>query len=57
MTINLENYKNVATALCVRIFVEEGTVLRFSDYITPLTINSELYTGLGELVGITTTNS
>lgn len=55
--INLENYKNVATALCVRIQVNDSTVIRFSDYATPLTINSELYTGIGKFVSITTTNS
>jgi len=56
MAIDLSSYKNIATALCVRI--DAGTeILRFSDYITPLTINEESYVALGQLTNITSTSS
>lgn len=67
MTINLSAYTSVETGLFVRIQVDEyrttstgsytSEVLKFSDYIRPITINSESYTGLGRLVGISSTAS
>ena len=62
MPINLSSYTSVETGLFVRIQVDEyrtGTsgsytseVLKFSDYIRPITIDSESYTGLGRLLSI-----
>jgi hypothetical protein len=67
MAIDLTSYQSVGTGLFARIEVEyykdtpeatpTSTVLRFSDYIQTVTINSEQYLGLGKLVGITTTTS
>lgn len=67
MTINLSSYNNIETGLFVRIACDyyrasEGdsftsAVLRFSDINRPITINSESYTGLGKLLGITASQS
>jgi hypothetical protein len=67
MTINLSAYGAVQTGLFVRIAVEEykatpnatptSTVLRFSDYNRAVTINSEVYTGLGRLMSVSSTTS
>jgi hypothetical protein len=67
MPIDLSSYTSVETGLFVRIQVDEykttsggsysAQVLKFSDYIRPITIDSESYTGLGRLVGITATSS
>jgi hypothetical protein len=67
MPIDLSSYTSVETGLFVRIQVDEyrtnstdgytSQVLKFSDYIRPITIDSESYTGLGRLVGISSTAS
>lgn len=67
MAINLTSYDHIATGLFVRIPVDyyksnanatpTSTVLRFSDYIHPVTINSESYVGLGKFVGISGSSS
>lgn len=67
MPIDLSTYQSVETGLFIRIQVDEyrtsstggytSEVLRFSDYIRPITIDGESYTGLGRLLGITTTTS
>ena len=67
MTIDLSSYDAVETGLFVRIQVDEyrttaggaysAEVLKFSDYIRPITIDSESYTGLGRLVGISSSSS
>lgn len=67
MTIDLSSYTNVGSAIIVRIRVDyykatptsEPTqeILRFSDYDRNLTIDDEVYLGLGSLVGITSSLS
>jgi hypothetical protein len=67
MTINLTSYGAIESHLFVRIQVDEyrtstiypysEQVLRFSDRLTPFTINEEEYIGLGKLMGITSSSS
>jgi len=67
MAIDLSNYTSIGTALVAAITVENykqnagdpftSTVLRFSDYNYPLTVNGNTYLGLGKFVGITSTTS
>ncbi len=67
MAIDLTSYTSIETGLFVRIQVDEystteggpytSEVLRFSDYIRPITIDGESYTGLGRLLGISATSS
>lgn len=67
MPLDLNSYSNIQSNLFVRIQVDEyrtGTsgaysaqVLRFSDYHGNFTINSEVYTGLGNLMGVTASAS
>lgn len=67
MTINLNSYFQIASALIVRIQVDDyratssseysSQVLRFSDWNQSLTIDSEVYQGLGQFIGITNTSS
>lgn len=67
MPINLSSYSAIETGLFVRIDVAyykaspsatpTSEILRFSDYKTSVTINSETYLGLGGLVGISGTSS
>lgn len=67
MTINLTSYKSIESHLFIRIQVDEyrtspssgytANVLRFSDMLTPFTINSESYLGLGKLMSVTSSNS
>lgn len=52
MSLDLSPYTGVQTNVFVRIDIPNYEVLRFSDYHKPLTINSELYDGLGQLVSI-----
>jgi hypothetical protein len=66
-TPNLSSYRSVQSNLFVRIQVDEYSltaggpytpqVLRFSDAITTYTIDSETYTPLGSLMGITASAS
>jgi len=57
MTIDLSTYAAVQTAMFARIDVPDYAVLRFSNYNRPITINSETYTNLGTLVGVTDSTS
>lgn len=67
MTINLTSYKSIQSNLFVRIEIDEyrttptgsytSEILRFSDKLTPFTINSESYLGLGKLMSITSSTS
>jgi hypothetical protein len=67
MAINLSAYKNIGTGLFVRLEVEyykatagsspTSEILRFSDYSRDLTLDGELYQGIGRLLGITATTS
>ena len=67
MTINLTSYKSIQSNLFVRIQVDSyrttagggytAEVLKFSDMLTPFTINSEVYTGLGRLMSVSSSSS
>lgn len=67
MPIDLSSYRSVETGLFVRIQVDEyrttpagsytSEVLKFSDYIRPITIDGEDYTGLGRLMSISASSS
>ena len=63
----LIDYSSIQTNLFVRLQIDDyrtssaggysSQVLRFSDKRTNYTINSEVYTGLGNLLGVTNSNS
>lgn len=67
MSLDLTSYASIQSNLFVRIQVDEyrnspsggytEQVLTFSDMLTPYTINSEVYTGLGKLMSITSSKS
>lgn len=57
MSIDLSNKPHIATALFVKIVVPDYDTLLFSNYHKPLTIYSENYAGLGQLIAITSTSS
>lgn len=67
MTINLTSYAAIESHLFVRIQIDEyrtiptnpysEQVLRFSDRLSPFTINEEEYIGLGKLMGVTSSSS
>lgn len=54
--IDLSSHKSIQSNLFVRIDAD-GTVLRFSDLLTSLTIDGESYVGLGNFLGVTSTSS
>jgi hypothetical protein len=66
-TPDLTSYKSIQSNLFVRIEVDyykpdeataaTSTVLRFCDKLTPTTINSEVYVGVGNLMNISSTGS
>lgn len=67
MAIDLSTYTSIGSALAVRLEIDKyrvnagdaftSQVLRFSDHLYPLTIDSESYLGLGNFLAITNTNS
>jgi hypothetical protein len=67
MSLDLTSYSSVQSNLFVRIQIDQyrtttsgsytEEVLTFSDMLTPYTINSEVYTGLGKLMSITSSKS
>lgn len=67
MTINLSNYKNIETALFVKLVcpyyrAQPGDTpitksLYFSQYDVPVTIDGDVYAPLGNLLGITETTT
>jgi hypothetical protein len=57
MSVNLDAYPAIYTALFVRIDIPDYTVMRFSDYYKALTINGESYTGLGSLMNVSDSTS
>lgn len=56
-TPDLSSYNKIETGLFVQISAGDGTVLRFSDYNTVVTIGGYEYIGLGKFVSITTSTS
>jgi hypothetical protein len=57
MALNLSTYTAIQTNVFVRIDIPEYQILRFSDFMTPYTINGESYTALGSLMGVSDTSS
>lgn len=67
MAINLSSYTNIQSNLFVRLVVEQysttaggpytNQVLRFSDKTGSTTIEGETYTGLGNLLGVSSVSS
>lgn len=57
MALDLSTYTSIQTNLFVRIDITGYSVLKFSDFNIPYTINSESYTALGQLLSITDTSS
>lgn len=54
---NLSSYNAIQTALFVKLDIDGTSSIRFSDYNQNFTISGELYQGLGQFVGITTSTS
>jgi hypothetical protein len=52
MSVNLTSYTSIQANNFVRIDVPDYSVLRFSDYHRDYTIDSESYTALGTLLGL-----
>jgi hypothetical protein len=57
MSLELGNRSSIITSLFVRIDVPDYEVLRFSGYNYPVTINSEQYLPLGQLLSVSTSTS
>lgn len=57
MIMDLRNQRAVRTALFVRIDVPGYAVLRFSDHDRDYTLFSEVYSSLGQLMGVSDTQS
>lgn len=67
MSIDLSTYAAIESHLFVRIQIDEyrttpsmpyaAQVLKFSDRLSPFTINEEEYIGLGKLMGVTSSSS
>lgn len=57
MTIDLTPYTSIQSNLFVRVDIHDYQVLRFSDYHRALTINTESYGALGQLLNITDTTT
>ena len=55
MSIDLSSYRAIQTALFCRIDIPDYQVLKFSNYNKVITIDGESYTGIGNLLGVTTT--
>lgn len=51
--IDLTAYPAIQTALFCRLDVPDFEVFTFSDYYRPITLDGELYTGIGNLMSIT----
>lgn len=57
MTINLESYPAIQSALFVKIDVPDYAILTFSNYNRNINIGGTNYSGIGQLMGITDTTS
>ena len=57
MSINLSSYKNIETGLFVSMVVPDYATLKFSDQYREVTLNGDTYLPLGNLLGISDTNS
>ena len=57
MALDLTTYDSIQTNLFVKIVIPSYATLTFSDYHRSLTIDSVAYTGLGQLLSISDTNT
>ena len=57
MTIDLSSYSAIQTALFCRMDVPDYDVLRFSSFNRNVTIDGEVYSALGTLLGVTDSTS
>jgi hypothetical protein len=57
MALDLSSYDAIQTNLFVKLVIPGYSTLTFSDYHRSITIDSLAYTGLGQLLSITDTNS
>lgn len=57
MALNLTTYDSIQTNLFVKIVIPSYATLTFSDYHRSLTIDSVAYTGLGQLLSVSDTNT
>jgi hypothetical protein len=57
MSLDLSSYDAIQTNLFVKLVIPGYSTLTFSDYHRSITIDSVAYTGLGQLLSITDTNS
>jgi hypothetical protein len=55
--LDLSSYTSIQTNLFVRLDIPGYSVLKFSDFSIPYTINSESYTALGQLLSISDSSS
>ena len=55
--IDLSSYTSIQTNLFVRLDIPGYSVLKFSDFNIPYTVNSESYTALGQLLSISDSSS
>ena len=57
MALDLTTYDSIQTNLFVKIVIPSYSTLTFSDYHRSLTIDSVAYTGLGQLLSVSDTNT
>jgi len=55
--LDLSSYTSIQTNLFVRLDIPGYSVLKFSDFNIPYTVNSESYTALGQLLSISDSSS
>jgi hypothetical protein len=55
--IDLSSYRSVRSAYFVRVDVPDYDILRFSNFDRPFTVDSELYSNLGSLLSISSSQS
>jgi hypothetical protein len=55
--LDLSNYRSVRSAYFVRVDVPDYDILRFSNFDRPYTLDSELYSNLGSLLSISSSQS
>jgi hypothetical protein len=57
MALNLSAYKSIQTNLFVKLVIPGYDTLTFSDYHRTITLNSVSYSGLGQLLSVSDTNT
>lgn len=57
MGLNLSSYRAIQTAYYVKLFMPDGSILRFSDDTKTRTIDGDTYTNIGQLLYISESRS